>query len=167
MSAPCTIQTISHPPRPLTQQEQRGKAAERSSRPSSSHSVNPSRPPVLTKRHRVTPKSDMQTMATGHRRGCSYFQSDNGHKTPGTIRPNKTKNEVASATPAEPAAAADQAAVLVGQAFALLKNDLCRGTSRSFSLPLRSQYFRVGALQVWWAAAAADYSNRLFECRSA
>lgn len=46
------------------------------------------------------------------------------------------------------AAAVDPPAVLVGQAFAHLKNDLCRGTCRSFSLPLRPQSFRVGASQV-------------------
>ena len=54
---------------------------------------------------------------------------------------------VAEPTVAEPAAA-DSPAVLVGQAFALLKDDLIRRTDRSFSLALRPQKFRVGALQV-------------------
>lgn len=36
----------------------------------------------------------------------------------------------------------------VGQAYAHLKADLCRGTGRSLSLALRPQYFPVGNLQV-------------------
>lgn len=79
-------------------------------------------------------------------------------------KPTKARKEVALPVAAEAgsaaaAAAADPPAVLVGQAFALLKNDLCRGIGRTLSLPLHPQYFRVGALHVSKACSWCRSTN--------
>ncbi|CAM9377968.1 unnamed protein product [Ectocarpus sp. 8 AP-2014] len=78
------------------------------------------------------------------------------HETKEKALPTKGKRgraAAAAAAAAKVAAAAAAAAaaappVLVGQAHAHLNTDLCRGTSRYFSLPLSSQYFPVDTLQM-------------------